>query len=194
MRINCNVKWPLKVIEIKVILFGKNRYFHWRQHIGAIVTDLDTGRRFDLDYVDQDYMIYYRGRTPLTAYIQNPKNTSYIESVIVKADKNFDQFYNAYKKSFPLGGYNVFTANCADAVLFALENTCPRTFCEKLFLNIYRFLCTGFCIGLLGLKYIPAPIFSTPHDVFQRAKEIHHHQQTARNPNIHVVRVPAFAN
>ena len=158
-------------VRIDIHLYRELCCFSWAQHTEATVIDLKTGRKFDINYTQQNNDQLYAATLHDTGVELNVKTACCpVKTVTLYSSKNFDDFLRAYTKKFGVSrvSYNLFSRNCAHAVLFAIDYFCPEREEVEKFCHIYK-ICCCWCYFACGLKIFPAVFCTTPTDVFKLA-------------------------
>lgn len=160
-------------IKITVVLINTRGPFHWScQHVGAIITDLETERSSSIEFGEKNSLQIYskseKGKNPLYGWTGCCVGTTDLYS-----DKDFDTFIETLKNEFSdTSKYDWCSNNCADAVSFAINEACPEKTCTEVSCCIYKLLCCPLFFGSLGLSCFAAPpgCCTTPQDIYDKAK------------------------
>lgn len=176
---------------LKLDIYYYDRYFfrHRSQHISAIITEIESGRSFNINYPYQrKRQIYAQGenplmKSPLDVYPQSKDitegNYCQVESITLMSDKRFDEFIEQYYAQFINTEFDMMKKNCAHAVDFSLDYFFPDRLDEIETYNLYRLVCCPLftisnilCLSLTAFPSPPLFGLSTPSDVYKKAELI----------------------
>jgi hypothetical protein len=186
-------------IKMNVLLFYPSELFIRYQHAAAIVTDLSTGRKFDVNYVyDKELKIYSREeQTPLEAKCQKSDYkyttvTIYSHGEEAQFERDFDDFVKAYKAEFSGyhyngsrkeikqyfhwyrnegSGFNLLYHNCSNAVKMAMDYFFIEKTAIDRFCCVYKAACCFFIFPTCGVQCFPTPpTIWSPREILNLAK------------------------
>jgi hypothetical protein len=153
-------------VKIDIHLFNTLCCFSCCQHTAAVVTDLATGRKFDIEFPIADLTVYrVSDKTP----VEEKASSGCTRTVTLYSAKGFDEFVSKYTDDFANKNYDCCSSNCADAVRFAIDNLCPDRPEVDASCTVYKALCCWGFIPSLGMKCFPSIFCTTPSDTFDLA-------------------------
>lgn len=108
------------MVTIKIILLGKNNFFPFLKHVAAIITDIDTERRYLLNFpfpsYDEKDKRATRTKHAMTLY-QNCSNNICIDTVTLYSHQSYDQFLKTHTADSPFSWLQNNCANTVDKML-----------------------------------------------------------------------------